>query len=200
MTLRLALFAVLAVSACKSKPTLDGPCDPKEMEGLRGALANVNEADRAMITTIGLGEACERKLPGGVAEGIKAVGSVSPADRATIIAGVLSENMSFTTLACPGWEKVASEVAAVAPAQKGSFVFEDCKYARFELLTQEEFSKSWKLSGFALLAVPMYAWLVDQKMEPAEAKRLARSMFLGEEEEPPAEPPAADAPPPAPAQ
>jgi hypothetical protein len=201
MNLRLALVVVVAVSACKSKPTLDGPCDPKQMEMLRSASKNVNSEDRATITTAGLAEACELKLPSGVAEGMKALGSVSPADRATIIAGVLSENMSFTRLACPEFETIAKGIASLEPAKKSEFLYSGCKYERFDLLTKAEFEQSWKVSGYVLLAVPMYAWLIDKNMEPAEAKRLARDMFLGEVAEPSPEAPPADAPPaPVPAQ
>jgi hypothetical protein len=199
MNLRLGLCAltVVAFTSCKSKPTLDGPCDPKEMEGLRSASKNVNPEDRATITTAGLAEACELKLPSGVAEGMKALGSVSPADRATIIAGVLAENMSFTRLACPEWEKLAPQIASLEPAKKSDFLYSGCKYERFDLLTKAEFEQSWKVSGYVLIAVPMYAWLVEKNMEPAEAKRLARDMFVGEVAEPPAEAPPADAPVPA---
>ena len=185
MNLRLALVIALAVSGCKSKPTLDGPCDSKEMEMLRSASKSVNSEDRATITTAGLAEACEIKLPSGVAEGMKALGSVSPADRATIIAGVLAENMSFTKLACPDFEALAKSVASLEPAKKSDFLYTGCKYERFDLLSKAEFEQSWKVSGYVLIAVPMYAWLVDKNMEPAEAKRLAREMFLGEVAEPP---------------
>ena len=170
----------IRISSCKSKPTLDGPCDPEQLKGLRNALDNVAESDRGLISTIGLGEACERKLPGGVAEGIKALGSASTADRATIIAGVLAENMRFTRLACPEWESLMKQIASVN-LKKSEFLYSGCKYERFDLLTQAEFEKSWNMGGLLLLAVPMYAWLVDNNMEPAEAKKLARSMIATEE-------------------
>lgn len=91
--------------------------------------------------------------------------------------------MRFTRLACPEWESLATQIANIEPAKKSEFLYAGCKYERFELLTQSEFDASWKASGLSLLAVPMYAWLVDNTMEPAEAKRLTRSMVLGEEVE-----------------
>ena len=200
MNLRLALVAVLAVSGCKSKPTLDGPCDPEGMQMYRNASKNVADEDRATITVAALSEACAAKLPGGIVKGMEAVTHASTADRATIIAGVFAENLSFVKLACPEWEKLAPQIASIEPAKKSEFLYSGCKYERFGLLTKAEFEQSWKVSGYALLAVPMYAWFIDKNMEPAEAKRIARDMIL--EPEPPAEnpPPAADAPPAAPAQ
>lgn len=190
MLTRLLPCAVFALSACKSTPTLDGPCDSKQMTMLRNALANVNDEDRALITTMGLGEACESKLPGGVVEGIKAVGSVNPADRATIIAGVLSENPSFANLGCPEWEKNSTAAIKLEPAKRSAALYTNCKYDRFDLLTPAEFDASWKGGGLSLLAVPMYAWLVDKNMLPAEAKKLTRLMIV---EPPPAPAEAADA-------
>lgn len=190
MLTRLLPCAVFALCACKSTPTLDGPCDSKQMTMLRNALANVNDEDRALITTMGLGEACESKLPGGVVEGIKAVGSVNTADRATIIAGVLSENASFANLGCADWEKNSTAAIKLEPARRSAALYASCKYDRFDLLTPAEFDASWKASGLALLAVPMYAWLVDKNMQAAEAKRLARSMII---EPPPPPPEEADA-------
>ena len=182
----LLLASFLVISACKATPTLDGPCDSKQLAMLRNAVANVNDADRALITTVGLGEACESKLPVGIIEAIKAVGSSNPADRATIIAASLSENASFANLGCPDWEKHSEAIVKLEPAKRSAALYSACKYERFDLLTPAEFDASWKASGLSLLAVPMYAWLVDKNMLPAEAKKLARMMIV----EPP--PPPAD--------
>ncbi len=178
MVLRSLLFAsLLAVSACKSPPTLDGPCDGKQLAQLLGATAAMNPEDAAVLTTVALGEACEAKLPGVIAEGIKAVGHVDPADRATLIAGILGENSGFANLACPDWEKNSSAAIALEASKRHGALYANCKYDRFDLLSAEEFDASWSATGLSLLAVPMYAWLVDHHMLPAEAKRLARAML-----------------------
>lgn len=179
MNLRVAL-CVVALCSCKSKPTLDGPCDSTEMAGLRGVLSTVEPDNRATITTIGLGEACQGKLPSEIADGIETLSSANPEDRATLIASFLYEELSFAKRGCPDWEKTAAGIAATEVSKRPAYVYSVCKYERFDLLTVAEFERSWKASGYALLAVPMYAWLVEKNMEPAEAKRLARSMFLDE--------------------
>ncbi|MGV3624612.1 MAG: hypothetical protein ACO1OB_27580 [Archangium sp.] len=183
MNLRLVLCAVVVVSlfSCKSKPTLDGPCDPVEMEGLRGALRTVEPTQRAALTTTGIGEACEAKLPAKVVEGIKVLNEASVADRATLIASVLTESAGFTRLACADWENIVSSGGAVERSKRAAVIYEGCDYKRFDVLTVEEFDRSWRGSGYALLAMPMYAWLVDKNMEPAEAKRIARAMCLDED-------------------
>lgn len=178
MFIRSSLFvSLVAMSGCKSTPTLDGPCDGKQLAQLRGATAAMNPEDAAVLTTVALGEACEAKLPGGIAEGIKAVGHVDPADRATLIAGLLGENSGFANLACPDWEKNSSAAIALEARKRHAALYANCKYDRFDLLTAAEFDASWSATGLSLLAVPMYAWLVDHNMLPAEAKRLARAML-----------------------
>src|SRR4051794_3051751 len=87
--------AVFYVVGCKATITLDGPCDPAQMTSLRKAMTSVALADRATLTSVGLGEACSKKLPSGIAEMLSKLSTYSVADRATIIAGALGENTSF---------------------------------------------------------------------------------------------------------
>lgn len=181
MRLVFCLALLVCAAACKSTPTLDGPCDSKQMAQLRKAVAGANPADRALIALTGLSEACEAKLPSGIVETIKALGDMSPADRATVIAAGLADNTRFADRACPDWEKTSSAALQLGRSKRSAALYAACHYERFDLLTPAELETSWKGGAFALLAVPLYAWLIENGMQIAEAKQLARDAFLGQE-------------------
>ena len=67
---------VLCFAGCK--PTLNGPCDAKQMDALRKATPNMHPEDRALITTQGLVVACGDKLPSGITKTLEAVIEAAP--------------------------------------------------------------------------------------------------------------------------
>jgi hypothetical protein len=185
---RLLLPAVVVLSMFGCKPTLNGPCDAAQLDSLRTATPKMNPADRALITTAGIRDACASRLPSGIIETLSAVTHANPADRATLIVGGLGENLRFANAGCPDWEDAVKKVVTVPPPERAKLLYASCHYERLNLLTEAELGASWQAGGLALIAVPMYAWLVDKGMEEPEAKRLARQMFLGEEPVPPKPP------------
>ena len=155
--------------------TPDGSCDPKVMKDVRALFAEVGGVERAEGLVLALAEACESRLPGSVAGSVKAIGVSSPESRTQVTVEMLSANASFAKLACADWAKLGPGAAKLQPAK----LYASCKLEKLGLLTVDEFAQSWNSGGFALLAVSLYAWLVDKNMEPAEAKRLARAMLPG---------------------
>ncbi len=185
MTFVGCLVLVGSLSGCKTEPTLDGPCDSAQMKNVRDAVAGADASSRAMLVAAGLGEACQSKLPSGIGETLRKINTFNTADRATLFAGALEENSRFANAACPNWQDTAAKALQNAPPKRAAALYQGCGYARLDVLTQAEFEKSWSMSGFALMALPLYSWLVDKGMQPAEAKRLMRDMALSEEPDEP---------------
>ncbi len=180
MFLRLALcVAALTTSASKPKATLDGPCDPKVMVDIRQGLEEVTPSERGVLVVAGLAEACELKLQTSVVGRLKADAHPSPANRTSILEGVLTDNAAFAERACPGWKKTLA-ASPQDPAKRAASIFAGCNSRRFAIMTSAEFEKSVESNGFGMIAAPLYAFLVDGNMEPAEAKRLVRALLPGQ--------------------
>lgn len=180
MFLRLALcVAALTTSAGKPKATLDGPCDPKIMVDIRQGLDEATPTERGVIVVAGLAEACESKLPKSVVGSLKAVAHASPSNRTGILEGVLTDNAAFAERACPDWKKTLA-ASPQDPAKRAASIFAGCNYTRFAVMTSAELEKSVQTNGFGMIAAPLYAFLIDGNMEPAEAKRLVRALLPGQ--------------------
>lgn len=180
MFLRLALcVAALTTSACKPKATVDGPCDPKVMVDIRQGLEEATPSEHGVIVIAGLAEACESKLPKSVVGSLKGVAHASPDARTGILEGVLTDNAAFAERACPDWKKTLA-ASPQDPAKRAAFIFAGCNSRRFAIMSSAEFEKSVQTNGFGMIAAPLYAFLIDGNMEPAEAKRLVRALLPGQ--------------------
>lgn len=167
---------VLVVSCAKSSP--DGGCKPEDMAGLRKALPTINDTGhRASIISVGLGEACT-DLPKGIAHAMVAGGKGDVAQRATVYAAAIADNVSFAKLSCPDVEKVFGALAKASPTEQGRLAHQGCNLARLDLVTEAEMNSALQSVGpAAIIAASVFVWLGDHGMAKAEAKSLARGMM-----------------------
>src|SRR5450432_3877890 len=136
MPARLAIAAlIVALSGCKSPPSRDGPCDAPAMANLRKVLAKLKPSDRALITTVGMGEACEVIFPSEIQRAIKALATFSMADRATLIVSALKESPTFAKAGCADFENALQAALKTEPGDRSAALYAGCHYERFELLS-----------------------------------------------------------------
>ena len=176
----LALLAViplaLSLSCAKSSP--DGGCKAEDMAMLRKALPTIDDVEtRANMTSVGLGEACT-DMPKGIVRAMVEGPKGDPAQRATIYAAAIGDNMRFTKLSCPDAEKIFSSMATMSPADRGRAVYQGCGYAKLDLVTEAEMTAAMQTVGpSAMVAASVFVWLTDHGMAKTEAKSLARGMM-----------------------
>jgi hypothetical protein len=163
-------------AGCKSNPG----CDLKQLNGLEQALksGSLDPSQRMTMGMTGLAEACGDQLPSGITKAMQALGSAEPDTRAMKVAQGLEDATSFCEAACPKFKQVFAQVAADEPATKGQRVYAGCGYQALGLVTQEEFDAAAKRDFLGtFIAMPLYKWLVDHKVEQAQARGLMRSVL-----------------------
>lgn len=156
----------------------EGVCKKDDLVAMRKAVVQIDAEMRPVLVLRGITEACESALPAGMARALYATQEVDPADRAMIMAQLLTELLPFSTAACPDFTKVSPEVAKVAPAEKAAKLYRGCKYDSLGLATEKEFVAAGKTSlAMVLIAPPYYKWLVSNKMDKADARRWMREVL-----------------------
>jgi len=122
-------------------------------------------------------DACEKKIPTGVQSGIKAVNMADPVDRAVMAAHLVLELPSFSKLGCAKFPAPFDAATAAAPADKARVLYTGCDYGKLGLMSQAELATALnRAPGHAILAAPLYKWLIDNGVAVDAARKIIRAM------------------------
>jgi hypothetical protein len=82
---------------------------------------------------------------------------------------------SFSAAACPDFEKVFASISAEGVTSKGKVVFDGCQYQKLGLMTADEFAVAGGQDfSSAMLAPPLFRWMVDHGVASSDARALIR--------------------------
>lgn len=157
--------------------TVEGPCDRGQMEGLLRALQGASPDQAPGFALGGILDSCAKALPKDLASDLETVPRVNPNDRATVVSAVLSENLKFSTAACPKAKGVFSAMGVVNPKDRAVVIYSGCKFNKLGLLTKEEFEAAAQNGhGFHLMAPFLFKWLIDNNMDIEVARAAMRAL------------------------
>lgn len=170
---RWTLCILLLCLACPSTKSASGKCDQQKLIELAGALANASESERIATVWPGLEAACGDGLP----EPMRSFYQ-PPVERfPTHVAKPKEFSPEFEPLllaACPTWTESGAPIVDDAPIQQRSTAaYRACSFERFGVLEEYE------LGGRSSLMVSWatHQWLLDQGLEPAQAKPITRALM-----------------------
>lgn len=81
---------------------------------------------------------------------------------------------SMSSLACPEWDQIGSEVRAAPAPARGLKAFKACDFGRFEVMSADEVA--WNPTS-GLISWGLHAWMLDQGLEAEHAKRITRVLL-----------------------
>jgi hypothetical protein len=159
--------------ACRGTLSPSVKCDQRSLIELGEALANTSESEQIAKVWPGLEAACGDGLPTPVRSFYQPPVERIPAHVARP-RELYPEFEPLLLAACPKWTDSGALIVADAPAdQRATAAYRACSFERFGVLEERE------LGGRSSLMVSwaMHQWLLDQGLEPAQAKPITRALM-----------------------
>jgi biopolymer transport protein ExbD len=159
--------------ACRGTESPSAKCDRQSLIELGDALANASESEQIAKVWPGLEAACADGLPAPVRSFYQPPVEAIPVHVA--LPRELAREFEPLLLAvCPSWTELGAPIVADAPAdQRATAAYRACSLQRFGVLEEHE------LGGRSSLMVSwaMHQVLLDQGLEPAQAKPITRALM-----------------------
>ena len=159
--------------ACRGAESPSAKCDKQKLIELGEALAKASESEQIATVWPGLEAACGDELPSPMRSFYQPPVERIPAHVARP-KELAAEFEPLLLAACPTWTELGAQIVDDAPGdQRAVAAYRACSFEHFDVVDEND------LGGTASLMASwaMHRWLLDQGLEPAQAKPITRALM-----------------------